>query len=125
MQSLNAATCISVKAAHHLVDQRSACDCAETRQGGFPLRHRHGQAGEGPPLATPLAVQESRVLSDTLATRGDDHPVQSDHPDRLVVGVGEACRADHANGIKPPIPPDVPAATLASEYWRYARYQER
>jgi len=27
----------------------------------------------------------------------------------------EACRADHPNGIKPPIPPDVPEATLASE----------
>jgi hypothetical protein len=27
----------------------------------------------------------------------------------------EAGRADHPNGIKPPIPPDVPEATLASE----------
>jgi hypothetical protein len=35
----------------------------------------------------------------------------ADHPDRLVVGVdevmGEAGRADHLNGIKPPIPPDA------------------
>ena len=28
------------------------------------------------------------VFSDTLATRGGVHPVQADHPDRLVVGVG-------------------------------------